>query len=95
MPKENEILDINDDSINWSAIITFVGKSPCEDMATFTLPQRGTQVADKIGRGPSESVPTGMANSAVPKVAMLTRPLAWWPYHQGNWTNKHSGMHPK
>ena len=36
-----------------------------------------------------------MASSAIPKIAMTTKPLAWWRFHQEKWTDKHSGLHPK
>ena len=36
-----------------------------------------------------------MHEDKVPKKALLTRPLAWWRFHQDGWTDRHSGLHPQ
>ena len=36
-----------------------------------------------------------LPDSSVPHTALVTRPLAWWRHAQSEWTDRHSGLHPK
>ena len=61
-----------------------VGKIQCQ--LGVRAPLAGAQTA---------STHCKVASSTIPKIAIKTKPLAWWRFHQEKWTDKHSGLHPK
>ena len=66
---------------------------------------RRTQTVGKIqcrlgARAPLAGAQTAsthckVASSTIPKIAIKTKPLAWWAFRKEKWTDKHSGLHPK